>query len=759
MFTDLEWNPLHNTDKAIGHSLAPISMESCSFEAIKENSGLRHVCTPSRPGADGFRNVYCRLTCYNAVMDNPMKSGLETSSFSSVIKPSTDLFRSVNGPWIDTFQMPDDKSRYGSFMKLHEQSQQHIKEILDEPNSPAKKSQWLYSSYLDTESIEKAGLSAIRDGLDLIDGAQSKTDLTRALGTFSITGGCDMFEFEVYGEPSDPEHYALHVEQSGIGLPDEAYYREDRYEDTRKAYTAFTARLLRLAGYAHAGEAEDQARRFVDLESRIASYHWDNVSTRDTQKTNNPFDYAKLSAMLPNFGFPVWLDSCQATYDATDTSKTWPLDFRSVFNHVNVHEPSFLKGVDALWKESDIDDLRLWMRVSYLRGWSASLNKDFEDARFDFYGKVLSGSKVQVERWKRGVSLVDGVCGEEVGREYVKRHFPENSKKRMERLVGNLIEAYHVSIKNSSWLGEETKRKALDKLSKFTPMIGYPEHWRDYSPLDIREDNSLVENMHAASTYLCGYMMSKVGKVVDRFEWEMNPQTVNAYYESSLNVIVFPAAILQPPFFQPDADDATNYGAIGSVIGHEIGHGFDDQGSNYDGDGKLTNWWTDDDRANFKMLTDKLIEQYNHYVPKDLQDRYADEPNKAPHVNGALTIGENIGDLSGVNIALKAYAFALDRSAGKPIDGSPEAVEASLSTAPIIDGYTGLQRFFLSYASIWREVTRPELAEQFLQIDPHSPAEFRTNGIVSNVDLFYKAFDVTPESPMWMNPDQRVNIW
>lgn len=291
----------------------------------------------------------------------------------------------------------------------------------------------------------------------------------------------------------------------------------------------------------------------------------------------------------------------------------------------------------------------------------------------------------------------------------------------MEQLVGNLIDAYRVSISNSTWLGDETKAKALEKLSKFVPKIGYTNHWRDYSALDVREDAGFAQNMRAANLYETGYQLAKVGKAVDKDEWLMNPQTVNAYYEPSMNVIVFPAAILQPPFFNPDAEDAANYGGIGAVIGHEIGHGFDDQGSQYDGDGKLNDWWTEEDKANFKALTQKLIDQYNEFVPTQLAEKYSDDPSKAPHVNGALTIGENIGDLSGVNIALKAYAFALDEAAGRGKDGSTEAIEAALADAPEIDGFTGLQRFFLSYASIWRTKNRDELAEQYLQIDPHSP--------------------------------------
>ena len=463
--------------------------------------------------------------------------------------------------------------------------------------------------------------------------------------------------------------------------------------------------------------------------------------------------------MLADYDLDTWIESWQSAYDQTSAAQVQPLDFRGIFNRVVVHEPSFLTGLNAFWKTSDLDDLKLWARVHVIIGSTLELPHEFDETNFEFYGKTLSGQKQQRVRWKRGVSLVNGICGEDVGREYVKRHFPESSKQRMEQLVGNLIDAYRMSISSSAWLGKETKQKALEKLSKFVPKIGYTNHWRDYSALDVREDAGFAENMRAANLYETGYQLSKVGKSVDKDEWLMNPQTVNAYYEPTMNVIVFPAAILQPPFFDPNAEDAANYGGIGAVIGHEIGHGFDDQGAQYDGDGKLNDWWTEEDKANFEQLTQKLIDQYNAFVPTQLSEKYADDPAQAPHVNGALTIGENIGDLSGVNIALKAYAFALDEAAGREKNGSMDAVEASLAEAPQIDGFTGLQRFFLSYASIWRTKNRDELAEQYLQIDPHSPAECRTNGIARNVDLFYKAFDVKPEDGMWLDPDQRVRIW
>lgn len=693
-------------------------------------------------------------------MTTDLTSGLDTAAFSSVIKPSDDLFRFVNGPWIDTYRLPDDKARYGSFDKLAEDAESQIRDILEDEDCPAAKSQALYRSFMDTDAIEAAGATPIRPALDAIDHAADKAALTRTIGALKpIDMGPDVFDIAVFGDPKNPDTNVVHLEQSGIGLPDEAYYREDHYTPIREAYVDMVAKQLRLAGYGDEETTRAQAGRFLDVETRIAANHWDNVATRDSQKTYNPTDFATLSDELAHFDIAAWADAWQGAYDATPAAKTQPVDLTAALQHTIVHEPSFLKGFDAFWNNADLDDLKLWARVHVIIGTASLLSHDYDAANFDFYGKVLSGTTQQRDRWRRGVSLVNGVCGEDVGREYVKRHFPESSKQRMGQLVGNLIDAYRVSITNSDWLGEETKAKALEKLSKFTPMIGYTERWRDYTAFDVHADAGLVANMQAAALYEWGFHLSKAGKPVDKGEWLMNPQTVNAYYEPSMNVIVFPAAILQPPFFNPDAEDAANYGGIGAVIGHEIGHGFDDQGAQYDGDGVLNDWWTADDKANFEKRTKALIEQYNAFVPTQLDEKYADEPDKAPHVNGALTIGENIGDLGGVNIALKAYAFALDEAAGRDKDGSAKAIEESLSAAPVMDGWTGLQRFFLSYASIWRSKNRDELAEKYLQIDPHSPAECRTNGIVRNVDLFYRAFDVTPDSAMWLDPDKRVRIW
>ncbi|NMN01148.1 neutral endopeptidase [Bifidobacterium sp. DSM 109958] len=691
-------------------------------------------------------------------MNTALRSGLDPDSFSSVTKPTDDLFRYVNGPWIDTYRLPDDRSRFGSFDKLAEDAENQVRDILESDDCPAAKSQALYRSFLDTDAIEAAGLDPIRADLAAIDAVGSKAELTRTLGALNPEGGPDLIGIAVYPNPGDPDRNVAHIGQSGLALPDEAYYRDDRYAPVREQYTAMVARLLTLAGYAANDEdAAAQASRFLAVETAIAKHHWDNVATRDEDKTYNPTDFDDLAAALAHFDIRSWAEAWQSAYDALPAAAHQQVDMLGVLKHTIVHEPSFLTGVDAYWDAAELDDLKLWARVHTLIGWAGYLSHDFEQARFDFYGKVLSGTTKMRDRWKRAVSLVNGVCGEDVGREYVRLHFPESSKERMEELVANLIKAYHVSIEHSDWLGEATRAKALEKLAKFSPKIGYTSHWRDYSALEVHADAGLAANMRAANAYESAYQLAKCGQPVDKDEWLMNPQTVNAYYEPTMNVIVFPAAILQPPFFDPNAEDAANYGGIGAVIGHEIGHGFDDQGSKYDGDGRLNDWWTADDRRHFEERTHALIEQYNAFVPAQLAAKYADDPSKAPHVNGALTIGENIGDLGGVNIALKAYAFALDPSSAE--DGSPEAIRAALAKAPEMDGFTGLQRFFLSYASIWRTKNRDELAEQYLQIDPHSPAECRTNGIARNVDLFAEAFGVKPGDGMWLDPEDRVRIW
>lgn len=686
-----------------------------------------------------------------------VSSGIDVESLSSTVPAQADFFRHVNGTWIDSYELPADKARYGSFDKLADDAEEQIHEILEEAHPSSPKSVALYRSFMDTETIERAGINPIREDLNRIDEVTTKIGLTQVLGAMDAAGGPSLFSQAVFADPGNPTHHTVHIFQSGLGLPDEAYYREDNHKPVVEKYTAMVAQLLLLAGYVKdEKQGLRSARKFVDIERSIASHHWDVVASRDSDKTYNPRTFDEFAAALNSFNLEAWVDAWQESYNNSEASHAQPLSLRSALSHVIVYQPSFIDGIDQFWSDADVDDVKLWARVHVLIHWASYLPSDFENAKFDFYGKVLRGTTVQRDRWRRAVALVDGVSGEEIAQEYVKRHFPASSKARMSELVDNLIHAYEVSIKSSAWLGKDTQEKALDKLSKFTPMIGYPDKWRDYSALDIREEYSLIHNLRNASLHETAYQLAKAGQLVDKREWLMTPQTVNAYYEPTTNVIVFPAAILQPPFFHADADDAANYGGIGAVIGHEIGHGFDDQGSKYDGDGNLKDWWTQTDREKFDKLTHSLIDQYDQFTPQDVADKYTAQgkADQMPHVKGAFTIGENIGDLGGVNISLKAYALSLGAQ-----NDSDEELTRALDSAPVIDGFTGVQRFFLSYASIWRSVIRVEMAEQYLQIDPHSPAEFRVNGIVRNVDRFYDAFDVHEGDAMYLAPDQRVHIW
>ncbi|MDO4913417.1 MAG: M13-type metalloendopeptidase, partial [Bifidobacteriaceae bacterium] len=517
-------------------------------------------------------------------------SGLDPTSFSSVIKAGNDLFRFVNGPWIDTYTLPEDRSRYGSFDKLAENAEKQIHEILEDEHTAAQKSRALYRAFMNKQDIESAGIQPISEDLKAIDTANNKQELIKVLARLDHHDGPNFFGLAVYPDPGNPEYNIVHLEQGGLGLPDEAYYREDHYKPIREAYKHMVAKQLENAQYATVANSAELAQRFLDFETSIARHHWDNVQTRDSQKTYNPTSLEDLNSTLSHVHLLDWIRAWQESYDSYDQGKQ-PVNLHDALSTSIVHEPSFFSGFNDLWENTSLEDLQLWARVHHIISHAYMLSEQFDVTNFEFFGKVLSGSQQQRDRWKRAVSLVNSICGEEVGKEYVKLHFPASSKERMQELVHNLIHAYHESITHSDWLGEQTKQKALEKLAKFSPKIGYTNHWRDYTALNIQDNASLVENMNAACLYASGYYLSKVGKVVDKDEWLMNPQTVNAYYEPTMNVIVFPAAILQPPFFNPEAEDAANYGGIGAVIGHEIGHGFDDQGSQFDGNGKLHDWW------------------------------------------------------------------------------------------------------------------------------------------------------------------------
>ncbi|MGO1316317.1 MAG: M13 family metallopeptidase [Cellulomonadaceae bacterium] len=658
--------------------------------------------------------------------DAPARSGLDLDAFTDAIRPQDDLYRHVNGRWLDTYEIPADRARDGAFRELHDRAEEHVREIVRDASASGQaasaeqaKIGALFTSFMDTERIAALGRDPLEADLALIRGATTHAELTGALGALQRTGAGGAVGFWVDNDARDPERYVVYLMQAGLGLPDESYYREEQFADVRAAYVPAIARLLTLSGYVT--DAEDAARRVLALETKLAAEHWDVVKDRDAELTYNPTTLDELAASAPGFDWRAWALALQVPEGSVDS--------------LVVREPGFVAGFARLWQSEPLEDWQLWAAFHATVARAPYLSDEFVEANFDFYGRTLTGAQEIRERWKRGVSLVEGALGEAVGREYVQRHFPPAHKARMEELVAHLIEAYRESITALDWMSPETKVKALAKLDAFTPKIGYPSRWRDYAALVI-DDADLVGNVRRAQAFEQDRELAKIGTPIDREEWLMTPQTVNAYYNPGMNEIVFPAAILQAPFFDPEAEDAVNFGGIGSVIGHEIGHGFDDQGSRYDGDGRLEDWWTEQDRTEFETRTAALVAQYDAYSPLQLSPEH--------HVNGALTIGENIGDLGGLSIALKAYRIAL---------GAP------LAQAPVIDGLTGTQRVFLGWAQVWRTKARDAEAIRLLAIDPHSPSEFRCNGVVRNVDEFYEAFDVTEADALYLAPGARVRIW
>jgi len=652
--------------------------------------------------------------------DNALSSGIDTDELDTSIRAQDDLFRHVNGKWIERTEIPSDKARYGSFYLLAEEAEKAVRDIIiesqsAEPGTEGRKVGDLYASFLDEARIQALGAKPIAEAIAEAEKVDSIDSLLETLGRLERGGSSGFFQVFVDNDPGQPERYLVFLEQGGLGLPDESYYREEKFAEIRTKYLAFVERMLGLAGL---DDPAARAARIVALETELATHHWDNVANRDSEKTYNPMLWSAANDLAGAIDMDVWLNAL----GVPDHS----------FDEVVVRQPSFMSGLEAVLTADNLPAWRDWLAWQVIRSNAAYLSSDFVETNFDFYGKTLTGTPELRARWKRGVSLVEGALGEAVGRIYVERHFPEAAKTAMDVLVANLVEAYRQSITGLEWMGEATRARAIDKLEKFTPKIGYPVKWRDYSSLEI-DASDLIGNVRATNEFEFQRELGKIGKPLDRDEWFMTPQTINAYYNPGFNEIVFPAAILQFPFFDETRDAAANYGAIGAVIGHEIGHGFDDQGSKYDGDGRLTDWWTPEDRAAFEDRTKSLIEQYNALAPRQVPDH---------HVNGALTIGENIGDLGGLSIAWKAYLISL---AGQE--------------PPVIDGLTGAQRFFLSWAQAWQLKARDEEVVRLLSIDPHSPNEFRCNQIVRNIDEFYDTFEVTESDALWLDPKDRVTIW
>ena len=652
-----------------------------------------------------------------------MKPGLDPAAFNQEIRVQDDLFRHVNGKWLQETEIPEDKAVYGSFYMLADDAELAVKDILEEAaNNPAPgvKQQIgdLYASFLDERKIEQLGAEPVREGLEKIAAISSREEFFMMLGALERAGVSGIWGTYIDNDPGDPERYLAHIYQGGIGLPDKEYYTDEKYKEIREEYVPHISRMLMLAGWS-ATEAIEAAQEIFELEKKLAAKHWSRVESRDAEKTYNLKNFSDLKQLNRNILWDEYLSGAS---------------LKNSFLEWNVvMMPSFIEGIADLITEEHLPTWKLWLAWNTIRAYAPYLSEDFVNERFAFYGTKLTGQPVNRPRWKRAVSLVEGSLGEAVGQIYVEKHFPPSSKERMDELVQYLVKAYEQSIRELPWMGEETKQKALQKLAKFYPKIGYPSKWKDYSSIEI-DRNDLVSNIKNVSSWEFDYHANKIGAPIDREEWHMTPQTVNAYYNPGMNEIVFPAAILQPPFFSPEADDAINFGGIGAVIGHEIGHGFDDQGSKYDGDGKLISWWTEEDRKAFEERTKSLIDQYSELSPEQLSDDYK--------VNGELTIGENIGDLGGLGIAWKAYLLSLE---GKE--------------PPVIGGYTAQQRFLFGWAQCWRGKSRDEIAIQRLATDPHSPAEFRANQVVKNLDIFHEAFDVSPEDAMWLDKDKRVVIW
>ena len=624
-----------------------------------------------------------------------------------------DLFELVNGAWVNAHEIPADRGIDGAFYVLRDKSEEDVHAILEDGTGLGGT---LFKSFMDNPG----DISSLDPDLAKIEVA-NVDEFVRGLGELERVGIGGPVSYWVEKD-SQGEESVAYIFQSGLGLPDEAYYRDEDHAETLTAYKAHVEKMLGFLEpkYLQGLTPQIAAERIVNLESQLAASHWDVVKARDAVATYNPTTLEEMPPLVRTL-----------------------LGASGLSGKVVNMMPSFTSDLDGMLRRETLADWQLWAAWNILRSRAGVLSEEIGEANFEFYGKKLSGATEQRDRWKRGVGLAESLVGEDIGRSYVDKHFPPSSKEKMLELVEYLIAAYRSRIQQLEWMSEPTKQRALEKLAQFNAKIGYPEKWRSYDGLEFSED--LVDNVRRGAAFEHDYQLSKIGKASDRQEWVSSPQTVNAFYNPVVNDITFPAAILQPPFFDPDADPAENFGAIGAVIGHEIGHGFDDQGSRYDGLGNLNSWWTDEDRANFEQLTAKLVGQFNGLVPSVL------EGTKTKGVNGEFTLGENIGDLGGLGIAVVAYKKYLD-------DNSLEDVQPQ-KFGDLEGEYTGFQRLFLAWARVWRSKARPEMAAQLLAIDPHAPNEFRCNVIAANIAEFYEAFEVEQGSKMWIDPEDRVTIW
>jgi putative endopeptidase len=668
-----------------------------------------------------------------------MGSGIDANAADPSVRVQDNLFNSVNGTWLKNTEIPADKSTFGTFIQLRDQSDLRVKTLLDElatqtqtqtapsdkassekakaPQTVAQKVSLFYASYLDTDKIDALGAAPVQPLLAEIEALKTRAELSEFLGKAQ---GLLINTPVGVGVEADPKHPLANLTQTwqgGLGLPDRDYYLNtdnERFAKARAAYETYLTQIIEWAHLAPGQNAKQAAQRVMALEFKIAQAHWDKVDNRNPVKTYNPMTVKQLQGLAPELDWTLFFKAAQLK--GIDT--------------LSVSQPSEVAGIAKLTAEVPLADWRLYLQLRALDGLSSVLPKPVREASFAFHGTALSGAKEERPRWQKATAALNGALGEAVGQLYVERYFPASSKTRMESLVANLMAAYKESIDKLSWMTPATKAKAQEKLSQYSIKIGYPNHWRDYSPLQVVAGEAAGNEMRAA-TFLWNRTTAKLGQPVDRTEWHMTPQTVNAYYNPSANEIVFPAAILEPPFFNSQADDAVNYGGIGAVIGHEISHGFDDQGSQFDGTGALNNWWTPEDRQAFEALTTQLVNQYEAYVPLP-----------GTHLNGKLTLGENIADLSGLQIAYKAYVRSLK---GQP--------------APVMDGLTGEQRFFYGWAQVWRSKSRDERLLQRLTSDPHSPEPFRANGAAVNHDGFHQTFGTQPGDGMYKAPAERIRLW
>ena len=659
-----------------------------------------------------------------AVTSSPkvaLVSGIEKNNMDTNIRAQDNFYRHINGGWMNNNDIPNDKTAIGSFYDLRDKADDDVKAIIEElaatqhlkKGTDEQKVADLFRSYMDTGKRNTAGITPIQNIFDSINTIKNKKELARFFGSHSSLGISSPLALYISIDAKNSSRYATHIWQSGLSLPDRDYYlnEAERFVKIREGYVAHIEKIFNIAGLK---ETKIAAKNIMALETSLASYHWTRVQTRDSEKRYNKFQTTNLASITDKFDWQAFLKA-----EGVEEQKD-----------IIINQPDFIKGFGEIFDKTSLDVWKQYLTFQTLTSFSSYLTTDLDDENFNFFSKQLSGLKEQRPQWKRGVGVVNANLGEVIGKLYVARHFIPEAKSRMSNLVENLRNAYGVSIDDLEWMSAETKKAAHVKLAAFTPKIGYPDRWEDYSALSIESDD-LIGNLMNARQVASQKEIAKLGGPIRKWEWGMTPQTVNAYYNPTVNEIVFPAAILQAPFFNMKADDAVNYGGIGAVIGHEMGHGFDDQGSKYDAKGNLRNWWTEQDLAQFKERTDALVAQYaNYQVFDDL------------FVNGELTLGENIGDLSGVTIAYKAYKASLNGE-----------------TAPIIDGLTGDQRFFIGYAQIWRSKIVEKSMRNRVATDSHSPGEFRALGSLSNMNEFYEAFDVNEGDAMYIAPEKRVKIW